>query len=380
MDPYRHFCVPTVSFLTTSDCLVERLGKAGCKLHRERWQCVRPLPSHVLQTTLARKRKQKTKSSRSGSGSESSADSGPSRRFSRKMPLRQQLHLLREQAANERRLAARSTTQSFRRRASRATKEDEEEDKVSDDIEGENSEQAEKQGQQPRTLMEPLRQKWFFVDGYNVIGAIPELYAHVQSGDAEVARRLLIDDVTNLSAMRGWRCSVVFDAYMAPPNGAPRTRTSTEKIKTSLNDPATSFRSRWSSRQQHQQRAKGKSGSREELVEVVFPARKSADSYIIARVRETAHARDLEVWAATSDGIVQSLVRASGAYVISTDLFLREIENAKTEMRVIHRLANNEPSLALIDCLDEESKKKLWTLQNQDKDRASSTEATDSTE
>lgn len=51
-----------------------------------------------------------------------------------------------------------------------------------------------------------------FIDGYNVIGRWPRLRKWRDRSDLETARRLLIDDVAEFSAVRGWDCVVVYDA------------------------------------------------------------------------------------------------------------------------------------------------------------------------
>lgn len=69
------------------------------------------------------------------------------------------------------------------------------------------------------TDAEPL----LFVDGYNVIGAWPKLRKWRDRADLETARRLLLNDVAEFRAVRGWECTVVFDAqaagtYQLPPS------------------------------------------------------------------------------------------------------------------------------------------------------------------
>jgi predicted RNA-binding protein with PIN domain len=344
----------------------ELVGSGRCSL-----RCVRTRPLHVLETTWARKRKQKAGTSGQGGDNEAGEDASPNRRFSRKMSLKQQLLLLRERAAQEKRAAGAAASAapartSYRRRLVRTPPEEDnqEETETAESLEAQKPEVAASEGlPKVNATKERARQKWFIVDGYNVIGAAPELNAYVRDGDLETARRLLIEDVTNLSAIRGWHFSIVFDATTNPQDGYPRTKDTTEKITTALIHPDVNAKA--ASGTQHQSRARKSAKGEEastESVEIIYPACKSADSYIISRVRGAARDHNMEVWAATGDSIVQSLVRASGAFVISSELFLREVENAKTEMRVIHRLATNEPGLALIDCLDQESRDRLLSL------------------
>lgn len=51
-----------------------------------------------------------------------------------------------------------------------------------------------------------------FIDGYNVIGRWPRLRKWRDRSDLETARRLLTDDVAEFSAVRGWKCVIVYDA------------------------------------------------------------------------------------------------------------------------------------------------------------------------
>lgn len=64
----------------------------------------------------------------------------------------------------------------------------------------------------PDGKYELSEQPVLYIDGYNIIGAWPRLRKQRDRGDLENARRLLVDDVTEFSHMRGWTCVVVFDA------------------------------------------------------------------------------------------------------------------------------------------------------------------------
>jgi predicted RNA-binding protein with PIN domain len=49
------------------------------------------------------------------------------------------------------------------------------------------------------------------VDGYNIIHKWSRLKKHMAKGDLVRARQLLVDDLENLSSLKGWRIEVVFD-------------------------------------------------------------------------------------------------------------------------------------------------------------------------
>ena len=54
------------------------------------------------------------------------------------------------------------------------------------------------------------------VDGYNIIGAWPELIALRDEEDLEAARDRLIDKMAEFKAFTGYRVIVVFDAHYVP--------------------------------------------------------------------------------------------------------------------------------------------------------------------
>jgi predicted RNA-binding protein with PIN domain len=58
------------------------------------------------------------------------------------------------------------------------------------------------------------------VDGYNIIHKWSRLQKHMAKGDPSRARRLLVDDLENLSSLKGWRIEVVFDGAGRRPSSA----------------------------------------------------------------------------------------------------------------------------------------------------------------
>ncbi|MEM7649140.1 MAG: NYN domain-containing protein [Cyanobacteria bacterium P01_A01_bin.70] len=58
-----------------------------------------------------------------------------------------------------------------------------------------------------------IPQPLLFVDGYNIIGAWPELSRLRDSEGLAIARDQLVEALTNYSAYQGFRTRIVFDAY-----------------------------------------------------------------------------------------------------------------------------------------------------------------------
>ena len=54
------------------------------------------------------------------------------------------------------------------------------------------------------------------VDGYNIIGAWPELIGLRDEEDLEAARDRLIEKMAEFQSYTGYRVIVVFDAHMCP--------------------------------------------------------------------------------------------------------------------------------------------------------------------
>jgi predicted RNA-binding protein with PIN domain len=64
-----------------------------------------------------------------------------------------------------------------------------------------------------------IPQPLLFVDGYNIIGAWPQLSRLRDAESLELARDRLIEDLTNYSAYQGFRTRIVFDAYAQKQRG-----------------------------------------------------------------------------------------------------------------------------------------------------------------
>ncbi len=71
----------------------------------------------------------------------------------------------------------------------------------------------------------PERLTLLFVDGYNIIGAWPQLARMRDAEGLQPAREQLIEVLTNYTAYQGWQTRVVFDAYSQRQPGLTETVT-----------------------------------------------------------------------------------------------------------------------------------------------------------
>jgi predicted RNA-binding protein with PIN domain len=131
---------------------------------------------------------------------------------------------------------------------------------------------------------------YILVDGYNVIHAWKEL-AELMEVDIHGARGRLLDMLSNFQGVDGREMIVVFDAY----------------------------------------RVKGGSGSTQQyhnLYVVYTKEAQTADAYIERACHELAG--DAEVRVVTSDGAEQVIVAGSGGIRISSQEFLKQVEQMNT--------------------------------------------------
>lgn len=136
------------------------------------------------------------------------------------------------------------------------------------------------------------RQAFLFVDGYNMIGAWPNLRS-LQASDIQGARDLLLEELANYAKVRQLQIIVVFDAQFVP--GA---RTVFEQ------DP----------------------------LQVVFTEEEeTADSYIERGVRDYIHPLH-SVSVATSDRAEQWTIFQQGALRMSAQELWLDIKRAKEEV------------------------------------------------
>ncbi|PIC64955.1 hypothetical protein CSV79_03165 [Sporosarcina sp. P13] len=133
-----------------------------------------------------------------------------------------------------------------------------------------------------------MKKDVLLVDGYNVIGAWPELQ-ELKKDDLAQARDRLIERMAEFQATKGWRVIIVFDAHLVP---------GIEKRK------------------------------KQYRVEVVFTREnETADERIEKLVSELSN-RLTQIHVATSDLVEQWVVFAQGALRISA----RELEIAMKEV------------------------------------------------
>ena len=136
-----------------------------------------------------------------------------------------------------------------------------------------------------RAPKEPLGE-YLLVDGYNVLFAWFDL-KNATSDDLDFARTYLINRLSNYKVMKNCEIIIVFDAY----------------------------------------KVKGNPGSCEKMgnVTVVYTKEaETADSYI--EKAATEYSKNYKVRVATSDRLEQIIIFGSGAYRISADEFLKDIE------------------------------------------------------
>ncbi|CAI8615866.1 unnamed protein product [Vicia faba] len=130
------------------------------------------------------------------------------------------------------------------------------------------------------------------VDGYNVCGYWLKLKKHFMSGQLELARQKLIDELRDFSMLREVKVVVVFDAMMS---GFPN----------------------------HKESAAG--------IDVVFSSETSADTWIEKEVLALKEDGCPKVWVVTSDHSQQEVVNWAGAYVWSCKALITEIKTLRKE-------------------------------------------------
>lgn len=169
-----------------------------------------------------------------------------------------------------------------------------------------------------------------FIDGYNCINQWGKLKKRFERGDLATSRQLLIEEILEFAAIRGWYCVVVFDAM-----GGTTENISTEQIS--------------------------------ENVEVVFTGSSTADTYIERETYLMCKLDKRQVWAATSDFAQQKVALGQGAHVISAARFVEELVSAKKEVREkIKEEAGSGTgqSRTIIQAVDPDTRDKLYNLRS----------------
>ena len=137
------------------------------------------------------------------------------------------------------------------------------------------------------------KDKYLLVDGYNVIFAWDELSKMAENKNMDGARYKLMDRLCNYKALHDTNVILVFDAY----------------------------------------RVKGNTGSVEKYhnIDVVYTKEKeTADSYIERVTHEIGKKYDVRV--VTSDNVESVIIYGNGAYRVTSENFLCEVESAEKEI------------------------------------------------
>jgi predicted RNA-binding protein with PIN domain len=183
----------------------------------------------------------------------------------------------------------------------------------------EKAEERKRRGQDPdwdvilnRTAVQPL----VIVDGYNIIHKWARLKKHMTKGDTSRARQLLIDDLENLRAIKGWRIEVVFDgakrSLTGPighgPGGSSTTIPQLMAIEKSTRKDVSKFG-----------------------VRVIYTgAGIEADTYIEERCMSakniTGGSYTGSLIIATDDGMIRLAGQNAGAMCMGTDRFVQELK------------------------------------------------------
>lgn len=175
-----------------------------------------------------------------------------------------------------------------------------------------------KKGQEPdwdvilnATASSPL----VIVDAYNVIHKWPRLKKWMSKGMVSKARELLIHDMEEMRALKGWRIEIVFDGFGRNVNGV-------------LGDgPGTSsMRDRISKSDEQASKKVTDNG-----VRVVFSgAGRSADGYIEQRCFDAKKITEGKLTGslivATNDNMIRSVAANAGAHCMSADRMVDELK------------------------------------------------------
>ncbi|WP_218079861.1 NYN domain-containing protein [Anthocerotibacter panamensis] len=166
------------------------------------------------------------------------------------------------------------------------------------------------------------------VDGYNIIGAWPQLVRLKDQGDMEGAREQLVRDLIDFSHFRGWEVVVVFDAY-----GTTQALVREEA-------------------------AGG--------LQIFYTAQfQTADTFIEQYSLELLRSGCEKLWVATSDRAQQILVQAQGAYIFSAERLGQEVHRAQREQQQHRSEKHSRKGRTLADRLDPKTRAQLLKLQQQ---------------
>lgn len=130
------------------------------------------------------------------------------------------------------------------------------------------------------------------VDGYNIIGAWPELQ-HLKDIELEEAREKLIEMISNYQAYSGMKTIIVFDAHQVPGRGG-----------------------------KYEQRG----------IDIWFTKEKETADEVIERLVAELNSRRRRIFVATSDLVEQHVIFGKGALRISARELLIEVQDSQREI------------------------------------------------
>ena len=151
-------------------------------------------------------------------------------------------------------------------------------------------------------VLQPPKQEYLLVDGYNIIFAWPDLKA-LGHESLEDARKSLQDILSNYRGFKPCELILVFDAY----------------------------------------KVAGNPGSAEDYhgIHIVYTREaETADNYIEKTIQQIARKADSRVRVATSDALEQVIIMGGGALRVSAKEFRAEVEAANVEIAEILRRNN----------------------------------------
>ena len=154
----------------------------------------------------------------------------------------------------------------------------------------------------------PQSQPLLFVDGYNIIGAWPQLAQLRDAESLEVARHRLVEELTNYSAYQGFQTRIVFDAYAKKHRGLQETVTDDVSVHyTEFGQTADTCIEKWCANLQRQVRYLG-----------------------------------LRLIVATSDQAHRLTVTGYGAEWMSAHRLALDVEHAIHQSREVHRAKRSQ--------------------------------------
>jgi len=149
--------------------------------------------------------------------------------------------------------------------------------------------------------------EYLIVDGYNIIGAWPEL-ARLKEFDLEGARDRLIDMLADYQGFSGQKVYLIFDAHQIPGLGGKY-----EQSK----------------------------------LEIYYTKEKETADELIERLVVRLAGRRRQIYVATSDMIEQHVIFANGALRLSARELLNKVKQSRKEIRT--RIAEAPPTRNTFD-------------------------------